>query len=246
MTGRVWEPFLTDRDREVAAVSGYGGDGGFGERPAVLVIDVTTAFCGEIPAPILESVKQWRNSCGEEAWDAIGVIERLLPQARAQGVPVIFSAGTDTPNNALYSGRWANKNLRRGEDKAVDRKIGYQIVAPLTPIEGDIVLRKTKPSVFFGTPLMSYLVDLGVDTLICCGGTTSGCVRATVVDAFSYNFRVCVVEEGTFDRSQASHALNLYDMQQKYADVISADTAMDYLGQLRSGLFEARYRPLHS
>jgi len=244
MTERVWERFLTERNREVAAASGYGGEGGFGSRPALLIIDVTTAFCGDSRAPILESISHWRNSCGEEAWDAVAVIEQLATKARTKGVPVIYSAGADTPNSALYSGRWANKNRRRGEDKATDRKVGYQIVLPLTPTEGDIVLRKTKPSVFFGTPLLSYLIDLGVDTLICCGGTTSGCVRATVVDAFSYNLQVCVVEEATFDRSQASHAINLYDMQQKYADVTSAAAAMNYLATLEPGLFDNRYRPL--
>ena len=84
------------------------------------------------------------------------------------------------------------------------------------------MVRKQKPSAFFGTPLQSYLNLLGADSLVVTGGTTSGCVRATVVDAFSANYRVAVVAEACFDRVQSSHALSLADMHAKYADVVSA------------------------
>ncbi len=83
---------------------------------------------------------------------------------------------------------------------------------PIAPQRGDVVIAKAKPSAFFGTPLLSYLIAWQVDTLLVAGGT-SGCVRATVVDAFSYNFLVSVVAEACFDRGQASHAINLFDMQ---------------------------------
>ena len=99
-----------------------------------------------------------------------------------------------------------------------------------------MVIRKDKPSVFFGTPLMSYLHELQVDTLLVTGTTTSGCVRATVVDAFSYNFKVVVVEECVFDRGQASHQVNLFDMQAKYADVVSLEDALRYLDKLPHGM----------
>jgi len=91
------------------------------------------------------------------------------------------------------------------------------------------VLRKAKPSAFFGTPLLSYLIELGIDTLLVMGGVTSGCVRATVVDAFSNNYRVGLVIDGTFDRYEASHKVNVFDMHAKYADVISAEEAVAYL-----------------
>ena len=99
------------------------------------------------------------------------------------------------------------------------------------------MILKDKPSVFFGTPLMSYLHELQVDTLLVTGTTTSGCVRATVVDAFSYNFRVVVVEECVFDRGQASHKVNLFDMQAKYADVVSLEAALHYLVELPKDLY---------
>jgi nicotinamidase-related amidase len=102
-------------------------------------------------------------------------------------------------------------------------KNGYDFMAEIAPVEGDILLPKKHPSAFFGTPLTSYLVDLGVDTLIVTGCTTSGCVRGTVVDGFAYNFRAIVPHDCVYDRSQVSHAVNLFDMSEKYADVMSCD-----------------------
>ena len=100
---------------------------------------------------------------------------------------------------------------------------GNTIVPDIAPLPQDIVLYKQKPSAFYATPLASYLVLLNADSIILTGVSTSGCVRATAVDAFSSNYRVAVVEEGCFDRSQASHAVNLCDMHAKYADVVKLD-----------------------
>lgn len=233
-----WDRFLSDRDRQVDEISGYGGSLGFGRRPAVLIIDTTYNFCGDRPnESLLESIKRWRNSCGPDAWSAVEVMARVLAAARAQRVPIIYSTGTPNAGTAVYAGRWASKNRRRGEDTGHTN--GHEIVPPIAPHAEDIVIRKTKPSVFFGTPIVSFLVDMGVDQLLICGGSTSGCVRATVVDAFSSNFRVAVVEEGTFDRGDATRVMNLYDMNQKYADIVSATEVIEYLGGLPAGLFDA-------
>jgi maleamate amidohydrolase len=97
----------------------------------------------------------------------------------------------------------------------------YDIIGEVAPIPGEVVLRKTTPSGFNGTPLLHHLNSLGVDTIIVAGESTSGCVRASVVDACSYRFRVIVVEDCVFDRHQATHAINLFDMHTKYADVLS-------------------------
>lgn len=114
---------------------------------------------------------------------------------------------------------------------------GNQIVEAIAPAKDDIVIKKKKPSAFFGTPLMSYLVDLKVDSLLVMGTTTSGCVRATVVDAFSNNLRSIVVEDGCFDRSEVSHAINLCDMNAKYADVVPGREVIEYIESLPEGLF---------
>lgn len=228
----LWREALTEQDREVFARSGWGARAGFGARPALIVVDVNYNFVGEEPLPILESIDRWRNSCGEEAWRAVGEIARLLEVARASAIPVMYSTGgrNGRPND-LGPGRWKDKNSRHRGEQTVDPR-GNEIVSEIAPQPGEVVFTKHKPSAFFGTALISHLTDLGADSLVVCGTTTSGCVRATVVDAFSYNYRVSVVSECTFDRGQASHAINMFDMDQKYADAVSLDETMQYFKSL--------------
>lgn len=215
-----WDPYLTERDRTVFARSGHGQRAGFGVRPAVLVIDVTYAFVGDRPEPIVASIVRWPRSAGEEGWRAAERIRTLLEAARAAGAPVIYTTGVADPRIGPVS----TKNSRRAENDAQPAR--NTIVPLIAPGAGDLILAKERPSAFFGTALASHLVRLGVDSLFVTGGTTSGCVRATVVDAFSYSYRVALVEECLFDRGQASHAMSLFDMQQKYADVVSLADAL--------------------
>lgn len=226
-TGRLWDRFLTDQDRVVFPQSGYGARQGFGTRPAVLVIDVTIGFVGATSMPVLESNRDWPDSCGDVGWAAVGQIARVLERARAVGVPVIYTKGVEPTPDGIASGRWADKNSRWGAPGR--RAEANDIVADIAPVDGEVVISKPKPSAFFASGLLSLLVDLGVDQLIVCGTTTSGCVRATVVDGFSMNYRVAVVEEATFDRGEASHAMNLFDMDLKYADVVAVDEVLGYL-----------------
>jgi nicotinamidase-related amidase len=235
MSRRVWDDVISQQDRQVFEAAGYGQRGGFSEHPAVLVVDVTYDFCGDRPEPILESIKRFRNSCGEVAWQALPRIRELLEAAHAAQVPVIYTHAGPRPDSVRVGG-WARKNGRALAPTEVSKAIGNDFPEMITPQPGDIVIEKDKPSAFFGTPLLSYLIALGVDSLIVCGTTTSGCVRATVLDAFSYNLPLAVVEECTFDRGEVSHKINLFDMQAKYADVVSlADT----LAFLRTRVREA-------
>ena len=239
MSEPIWNKFLTERDKQVFAQAGFGARQGFGKRPAVIVIDVNTNFCGDRPEPILESIKRWHTSCGEEAWQGIKAIARLLAAARAKGLPVIYSTGTRRPD-AWDAGSWTWKNSRTTERAPAPQggASGNDIVADIAPESRDIVIRKQKPSVFSGTPLRSFLTLLGADSLIVTGTTTSGCVRATMIDAFSENYRVAVVEEGCFDRSEASHAINLCDMHAKYADVVTLAETVAFIQTLPKGLFD--------
>jgi maleamate amidohydrolase len=236
MTQRIWDPFLTARDREVFTASGYAAPVGFGERPALMIVDVSYNFCGERPEPILQSIRKWRNSCGEDAWRAIAVIRRLLDACHAKSLPVFYSTNTRRPDG-FDAGSWRWKNARELED-AEKEIAGNEIVRDIAPAPQDVVILKTKPSAFFGTPLLSFLIDLKVDTLMVCGVSTSGCVRATVVDAFSNNLRVQVIEDACFDRSQASHAINLADLNAKYADVIPSSEALAAIVSYSDGLFD--------
>ena len=237
MSERVWDKFLTERDKAVFAAGGFGARAGFGRRPALLVVDVNWAFCGERPEPILESIKRWRTSCGEESWVALDYIKRLIEAARAKGLPVIYTTGERRPDN-WDAGSWRWKSSRGEEPTRSNSRDGNEIVAMIAPGTKDIVIKKQKPSGFFGTNLGSYLTLLGCDSVVVVGTTTSGCVRATVVDAFSLNYRVILAEEGCFDRSQASHALSLCDMHAKYADVVSTAEILAYFDQLPGDLFE--------
>jgi maleamate amidohydrolase len=244
MSEPVWNKFLTERDKAVFAAGGFGARAGFGKRPALLVIDVNWAFCGERPEPILESIKRWRTSCGEEAWVALDYIKALIDKAHVKGLPVIYTTGEGRPDK-WDRGSWGWKSSRADETGGaapagsnappVD---GNEIVAMIAPGPQDIVIRKQKPSGFFGSNLASFLTLLGCDSVIVTGTTTSGCVRATAVDAFSLNYRVILAEEGCFDRSEASHALSLCDMHAKYADVVPTAEVLAYFDRLPTSLFD--------
>ena len=239
MSEPIWNQFLTERDKAVFGTSGYGARAGFGKRPALLVIDVNYAFCGDKREPILDSIKKWRNSCGEDAWDALPVLARLIETARDREIPVIYTTGVRRADN-WDSGSWRWKNSRNGEKPALrtSNHEGNEIMPQIEPGPRDILVLKQKPSGFFGTNMLSYLMLLGCDSVIVTGTTTSGCVRATVLDAFSNNLRVTLVEDGCFDRSQASHAINLCDMNAKYADVMKSDEVIAFLASLPKGMFD--------
>lgn len=241
MAERIWDQFLTERDKAVFAASGYGAQGGFGERPALLVIDVNYNFTGDRPEPILDSIKRWPNSCGEDGWAAVPRIGRLIDAARKKGLPVIYTTGEVRPDR-WDRGSWAWKNSRTSLKPPAPQERsnldGNTILPEIAPAPQDIVIRKLKPSGFFGTNLASFLTLLKADSVLVTGTTTSGCIRATTLDAFSLNYRVTVVEDGCFDRSQASHAINLCDLNAKYADVIAADEVLRYIEGLPGGLFD--------
>lgn len=237
MDQRGWDRFLTDADREIFANSGFGVRMGFGSRPALVVIDVSVRFCGEERQSVLESISKWRTSCGEAAWDALPHIQRLIEAARERGIPVVYTKATPPRPDSWDKGLWAAKNSRGTEEAA---KGGDDIMPQIAPAEQDIVISKYKPSAFFGTTLDSYLVQLGADSLILVGTTTSGCIRGTVLDAFSRNYKTAVVEEATFDRGEASHWMSLFDIEQKYADVVRTEEVLSFFDTLPSDLFAGR------
>lgn len=219
-----WREALPQDERAVLAKAGFGARSGLGARPAVLVIDVQYRTVGDEPLPIEQSIERfYRTSCGEAGWAAVGAIARLLAAARAAGVPVVYPHVA--PKGPIDAGRTGTKipSLMEVPER------GYAFVQEVAPQPGDLLIPKRHPSAFFGTPLVSYLVELGVDTVLLTGCTTSGCVRATAVDAASYNFRCAVVEEGVYDRSPTSHRVNLFDIDAKYGDVMALDAAVAYL-----------------
>jgi nicotinamidase-related amidase len=222
-----WRELIPRRDRELSARSGRGRRLAPGARPALIVIDVTYGFTGRDRGPIEAAIAEYPNACGEPAWRAVDAIRPVLAEVRRQGLPVLHTAGVSDAG-ATLGGRANEKHGRRAAQPAD----AAQIVEELAPVSGEVVIRKARPSAFFGTPLISALIDARVDTLLVAGCTTSGCVRATVVDAFSFGLRTLVVEDGVFDRVELSHAVNLFDIDQKYGDVRQAADVLDYLANL--------------
>ena len=224
----VWDDVLPETDRKVFEAAGWGRTAGLGERPVLLVVDVNYNFVGDRPEPILDSVKRWRYSCGERGWQGVAAIRQLLDRARALRLPVVYTTSPRRPDG-FDLGVWNLKSTRAGDEVDVQGHLGNQIVAEVAPHERDLLVEKKKPSAFFGTPLVSYLVQLRADTLILTGTTTSGCVRASAVDAISYNFRVGIPEQCVWDRGELTHKVNLFDMHHKYCDVMHVGEVVAHL-----------------
>jgi maleamate amidohydrolase len=218
-----WADVITSDDVRRYELAGFGHSSGFGRRPALLVIDVQYRTLGDTPKPFEEAVNDYRTACGEVGWAAVEQVARIIQAFRARDLPVLYPhVAPKQPYDAGTLGAKVPSIMEILE-------AGYAIPPQVAPRPGDILLPKKHPSAFFGTPLASHLIDLGADTLVVTGCTTSGCVRATVVDAFAYNFRVVVPHDAVYDRSPTVHQVNLFEMAQKYVDVFDTDRLLDRL-----------------
>lgn len=220
MSVSIWDEVIPADEIRAYEAAGFGKPSGVGKRPALLIIDVQYRTVGTAPQPFWESIKEFPTSCGEVGWQAASRIAQLVAEFRAKSWPVIYPYVA--PKEAFDTGRLAAKVPAL---MGVAAK-GYEFVPEIAPQPGDILLPKRHPSAFFGTPLASYLVERAVDTLVVTGCTTSGCVRGSVVDGFSLNYRCVVPHDAVYDRSRTSHLVNLFDMAAKYADVMSTEDAL--------------------
>jgi maleamate amidohydrolase len=226
MAGRIWDSLLTDQDRAVYGSGVFGGGVGMGRAPAVVVVDVLNKSIGDEPLPILEAMKRFGKSCcGQYGWNAIPSIQRVLEGARRERIPIYYTIPQEPEQRPSETLQRFDEKMPNWLDYSGSRR-GYDFADEIAPQAGDRVIRKPTASSFYLTDLEEQLRAGGIDTLIVTGCTTSGCVRATVVDAQSRGFKMNVVEDGVFDRGQTTHAINLFDMQAKYADVILADEAL--------------------
>jgi maleamate amidohydrolase len=197
-----------------------------GPAPALLAIDLYKVVYAGGARPPHKLARSHPNSCGEYAHAAIEPTQRLFAAARAAGLPIFYSTG-DT-RAASRPGFVAATKRNRPPVNPAD----YTIRPEFKPEPEDVVITKQRASVFFGTPLMAHLTQLGIRTLIICGESTSGCVRASAVDAYSNGLHVALVEECCFDRSLLSHKVNLFDMHHKYADVMHLEKVIAHLETL--------------
>jgi len=224
-----WDRYLSDVDRAVLARGRWAQPGGLGRRPALLIIDAQNYMAG------VRGGEQaaYPASCGEIGWQAIDQIAELLKIARGRAVPVVFTRLLIDPAIAGDGGVLTRKiGNKAGEFMFFSGTHGSEIVAPLAPAPGELVLHKKRFSAFFGTPLLPHLIALGIDTLVVTGGSTSNCIRATVVDGASFDFRVVVPREAVFDRIPVCHEISLFDMNRAYADVLDCAAVAEYLAGL--------------
>lgn len=224
----VWDDLLTPTDREVIRRGGYGKPRGLGERPALLIIDPQYNYLGA-DEPILEQIAKWPSGVGDSAWRAVERLKPLIDAFRENKRPIIYTR--QVQKNMAFDG-FAAKAVR-SSSQYLEGSRGTAIVDEIAPQEGDVIINKSYASAFYGTPLISVLVKLAVDTLIVTGGTTGGCVRATCVDAVSRSFDVAVVEDCVYDRISVSHKLALLDLWMKYCDLISGQEAVRYIQAVR-------------
>jgi nicotinamidase-related amidase len=201
-----------------------------GRRPALLVIDVVRSFTGDEGQTMEEATAAYPTACGPQAWVAMPYLKRAIAVADAHGWPVVHT--TALPGGApLYGGTVKAEAGPMGSP--MDREGAQEIPDAIKPGADALVFAKPKASAFFDTALLSYLIRRGVDSVVVTGATTSGCVRATVIDAHSHGYPTFVVEEAVFDRSRLSHGVNLFEMNAKYADVVGVDRLEELAARTR-------------
>jgi nicotinamidase-related amidase len=166
-------------------------------------------------------------------------IAQVVRTAQQAEVPCIFTRFEIEPSGIDMGVYQRKRDLLESDRWCLAGSLGAELSPLLAPAARDLVFVKKKPSGFHGTPLLGYLIDRGIDTVIVVGGATSNCIRATVFDCASYNYRAIVPQEAVFDRIPISHAISLFDMDRQFADVLPTPEVIDYLSACQSGRFEA-------
>ncbi|MBI2916796.1 MAG: isochorismatase family protein [Chloroflexi bacterium] len=217
-----WLEIYTEQDRQVLGKSGMGSQQTFGQRPVFIIIDTNWRTLGPRGKEILDAMDTSRGACGASGWEAVKHAQRLLGACRDASIPVIFVTGDAITR--VYQGRTSTKGQVGALNLAAE-----EMPEEIAPLPSELVIRKTRASGFFDTPLDNCLKSLKADCLLVAGNSTSGCVRASVIDAWSHGHTVFLVEECCYDRFELSHLVNLFDMNAKYADVISIDDALEHV-----------------
>lgn len=202
-------------------------------KVALLAIDLFACTFPDADIPLREAVRIDPRSCGEHAWRAMPKISSLLELAREHEWPVFYTV------SAKSSGAPSTRATMRSQDGVpsvtADGTPAFAVHRRFAPVEGDVVIEKPRASAFFGTDLADRLNARGIDTVVVCGESTSGCVRASVVEAYSHRFNVLVVEDAVFDRSPISHQAALFDLHHKYAEVIEEGALAARVGARHAG-----------
>jgi nicotinamidase-related amidase len=208
-----WRDVMPPDAYEIYAA--YQRETGVKGKPALVAVDLFACVFPDEELPVIEAMKKNPRSCGEFAFRAVEPIKQVLEAFRESALPVIFTT------SARSAGKSATN--RGGRGAAED----FVIHPTFARRDHEVLVYKDRASCFFGTDLKSVLDSHGVDTVVLCGETTSGCVRATAVDAYSHGYHVVLAEEAVFDRGILNHQVALFDLHHKYADVIGVEAVAD-------------------
>jgi nicotinamidase-related amidase len=221
-----WMNLIPEADLATYRQSGFLRGVTFGRRVALVVVDVTLGFCGSRGLTLEQAIAEFPTACGPVSWETMPRIAKLVTLFRERGLPIVFT------NNDLVANTYTGKATKGERSKKPDPRYN-DFPEEVMPREGEWVLAKTKASGFFQSPLNAYLVREGIDTVVVCGVSTSGCVRATAVDSFSNGFATFIVDDCCFDRSWFAHCANLFDLHAKYAAVLSLSELEALMGGKR-------------
>ena len=230
MTEKIWDQYLGEQDKKVLERGRFARRMGFGKNPAIIVVDAQKYMVGE-----LGKESEWPSSSGEPGRKAMEQIVALVSHGQKRNIPVFFTRFEIDPSGKDMGVYARKRDLLKTPHWCLSSEIGAELVSDLIPNDQDIVFVKKKPSCFHGTPLLGYLIDRQIDTVIVVGGSTSNCVRATVFDAASYNYRVIIPQEAVFDRFPISNAISLFDMDRQFADVVSIQEVFNYFDLINNG-----------
>lgn len=220
-----WDGTFSTEELAAAQAGGYGHRAAATGRPALLIVDVVRGFTGYPGETFAQGVARFRQCCGPHAWQAIPRLVELVRLFRAAGWPIVFTRGSSAQSPIQRA-----KNRRAADTGSATRAAANEFLPELAPAAGELVIEKSRPSAFFGTPLLDHLAEHRVQRLVVTGCTTSGCIRATVSDGFAHDIPMVVPHECVFDRFPTSHRVNLFDMNAKYADVVSVSDLIAELG----------------
>jgi|TARA_B100001059_G_C17742409_1_gene532405 nicotinamidase-related amidase len=212
-----WQGLYSDEDYKTYAP--FIRETYIGKKPAVLVIDLYNLVYKGGSHPPHEITEDFPGTCGKYAHEAIEPTVRLLESCRSAELPIYYVTGQFSENRV--------RSTRRKRTPLIESD--YEIYDAFKPLAKDVIVRKERASSFFGTPLLAHLIQNNHDSLIVCGESTSGCVRSSVVDAYSNGFHISIVEECVFDRSEIAHKVSLFDLHHKYADVMHLSEVIEVI-----------------
>lgn len=221
---KVWENLLTEEEKEIVSRGPLRSIRPLGKNPLLLIIDCQQNYLGE-DRPILEQLDEWPSGGGSGAWESLRRIVTVRNAAREAGVPVFYTRNVQRQTLDYDS---FSQKTDRDQTKYLEGNPAAELVEELSPLPSELIIPKAYPSAFYGTPLLSYLVKLKIDTLIIAGNSTSGCCRQTAVDAVSMHYSLGYLEDCITDRTGPSHKIGMLDIYLNYGNLIGSTEAIRY------------------